>query len=141
MTQLKQYLAAATGTLAVWAGYLTGGLDAALGILFVAMGLDLFTGVVTALMGRSGKTAAGSFRSAAMFSGLTKKLLMLTIVVLAALTDRAAGTAGICRTAAIAFYTANEALSVLENARRMGVPFPRALEEKLKALRGEGEEE
>lgn len=137
MTEIRNWAAACTGTLAVWLGYLTGGLDTALKIMFIAMGLDVASGVLTALTGRSAKTADGRFRSGAVCAGITKKLMMLLVVMAATLTDRLAGSGGVCRTAAIAFYTANEALSILENAGRVGVPLPRALREAISRLKGD----
>ena len=78
----------AGATALTWLSWLVGGWDAALGVMFVAMGLDYITGVATAALGRSAKTADGSFASSAAFAGLTKKLLMLVIVALAVLVDR-----------------------------------------------------
>ena len=137
MNGIRGWIAACTGTAAAWFGYLTGGVDAALGVMFVAMGLDIASGVLTALAGRSEKTADGRFRSRAVCAGITKKLMMLCVVMAATLTDRLAGTGGVCRTAAIAFYTANEAMSILENAGRVGVPLPKALRDAIGKLKGD----
>ena len=116
---------------------LLGGWDAPLMLMFTAMGLDWCAGILTALCGKSDKTADGRFRSSAAFRGLTKKLLMLAVIALAVLVDRMTGTDGICRSAAIGFYAADEGMSILENARALGVPLPKFVGAALKKLRGE----
>lgn len=135
MENLWKTLAGAGATILTWLTWLVGGWDAALGVMFVAMGLDYVTGVATAAMGRSLKTASGHFRSGVAFMGLTKKLLMVVIVALATLLDRLLMTQGVCRMAAIGFYAANEGLSIIENCTLMGVPFPQSLMDMLEKLR------
>ncbi len=57
-------------------------------------------------------------------------------LIVAAQIDVAMGLNAVCRTAAIAFYTANEAISVLENASALGIgASPRSW---LMCLRAEG---
>lgn len=135
MDHVWKYLSCALATLLTWLTWLVGGWDAVLGVMFVAMALDYVTGVICAIMGRSVKTEDGTFRSSAAFLGLTKKLLMLVIVALAVLVDRLIGTEGICRLAAIGFYAVNEGLSIMENCKRMGVPFPQSILQLLEKLR------
>lgn len=135
MDNLMRFFRGLGATALTWLLWLLGGWDAALGLMFTAMGLDYFTGVLTALLGRSDKTADGGFRSSAAFLGLTKKLLMLVIVALGALVDRLTGAQGVCRLAAIGFYAANDGMSIIENARALGVPFPNGLLALLERLR------
>ena len=135
MDMILKYASCAFATVLTWFTWMVGGWDAVLGVMFVAMGLDYITGVSCAALGCSPKTTDGTFRSSVAFIGLTKKLLMLVIVALAVLVDRLLGTQGICRLAAIGFYSANEGLSIIENCSRMGVPFPQSLLEMLKKLR------
>lgn len=135
METILKYLSGALATLLTWLAWLVGGWDAVLGVMFVAMGLDYMTGVACAAMGRSIKSVDGCFHSSTAFIGLTRKLLMLVIVALAVLVDRLLGTAGVCRMAAIGFYSANEGLSIIENCSRMGVPFPISLLQLLEKLR------
>ncbi len=113
---------------------LLGGWDAALSVMFLMMALDVVSGLATAVMLKSGKTAGGAFRSGAMFRGLTKKLMMLLMVMLAHALDTLLGT-GMCRVTVIGFYAANEALSVVENAAVAGVPFPAGLLKMLERYR------
>jgi len=117
----------ALGTLAAWLCWALGGWDGALQMLFLIMGLDLLTGLLCAGSGKSGKTAGGGFLSGAFFSGLTRKLMVMGLVMLAAALDRLLGTQGVSRLAVIGFYAANEGLSIVENAALLGLPFPRSV--------------
>lgn len=118
-----------------YAGYLLGGWDTALGIMFIFMAVDYVTGVLAAFRGRSDKTAGGGFSSREAFLGVTRKMIMLLIVMLAVALDRLMSTQGVCRIAAIGFYVANEGMSIVENAALLGVPFPKALLRVLESLR------
>ncbi len=74
----------------------------------------------------------------AAFKGLTKKMMMLVIVMLGTALDRMLNTDSICRIAVIGFYAANEGLSILENALALGVPVPDSLRRLLDTLREKG---
>jgi len=140
MAEVWRWICAAVGALGTWIAYLLGGWDAALSLMFIAMGLDYATGVLCALMGRSTKTETGRFISSVAYRGITKKLMMLVIVMVATMVDRLVGTDGVCRIAAIGFYAANEGMSVIENASAMGVPFPKGLLDTLEKLRKRSDE-
>jgi len=135
MDAVWKWICAAVGTLGTWIAYLLGGWDGAIGIMFIAMGTDYFTGILCALMGKSPKTENGYFLSSVAYAGLTKKMMMLVIVTVATMVDRLIGTNGVCRIAAIGFYVANEGMSIIENASAMGVPFPQGLLDTLERLR------
>jgi phage-related holin len=45
------------------------------------------------------------------------------------------GGGSLCRSAVIGFYLANEGLSILENAGRLGLPLPSFLREALRQLK------
>ena len=83
-----------------------GGWDAALGLLFLMMGLDVLCGMIVSFMRRSGLTPGGGFQSRTFFLGLSRKLLMILLVILATALDGLLG-AQICRIAVIRFYCAN----------------------------------
>ena len=86
-------------------------------------------------MGRSTKTETGHLDSKTGFIGLAKKGLMLPMVLMAALLDRALGTdAEVFRSIMNWFYIANEGLSILENLSLAGVPFPQRIREVLEQL-------
>ena len=133
------WICGAAATIGTWLAYLLGGWDAAIGTMFVAMALDYVTGILCALIGRSPKTQTGHFSSAVAFRGITIKMMMLIIIMVATMVDRLLGTEGIARLAAISFYVANEGMSVIENANAMGVPFPRGLLDTLKRVKRRGD--
>ena len=87
---------------------------------------------------RSDKSASGALDSRAGFQGLVKKGMILLLVWLGVLLDRAAG-AGYVRTAVVLFFVGNEGLSLLENLGLMGVPFPAFLRRALQALQEQGD--
>ena len=78
--------------LITWLTQLMGGWDAALSLLFLLMGLDMVTGVITGLMRKSANTPGGGFLSRAFFQGLTRKLMMVLLVILATALDRLLAT-------------------------------------------------
>ena len=123
-----------------------GGWDKLLIVLVAMMAVDYVSGLVVAWLGRSQKTEYGGLSSKVGAHGLAKKGLMMLVVLIAALLDKAIGTAGaMCRDAACWFYIANEGISLLENLSLAGVPFPQKIKELLgqkkdEADGGEGEQ-
>lgn len=73
------------------------------------------------------------------YKGILKKLLMLLVVAVGNLLDNAMGAGGTIRSLVIGFYIANEGISLLENAARCGVPFPKKLLDALIQLRGDSD--
>lgn len=128
-------------TVGAYLGFLLGGWDTALGIMFIFMAVDYVTGVLAAFRGRSDKTSGGGFSSREAFLGITRKMIMLLIVMLAVALDRLLSTEGVCRIAAIGFYVANEGMSIVENAALLGVPFPKALLRVLESLKEKDEKQ
>lgn len=138
MAKYGKQVAGAVSTAGAWLLYLVGGWDAALGALFLLMGLDYVTGLLGAFAGRSGKTPGGHFSSRTAFIGLSKKLMVMLIIALAATLDRLTGDGGVCRSAAIGFYAVNEGLSIMENAATLGVPLPLAMRRALESIQSGG---
>ena len=110
-----------------------GGFDPVFRVLLACMVVDYVSGVIVAIMGRSGKTASGGLDSKIGARGIAKKGLMLLVVLIGTLLDGALGVDAMCRDAVCWFYVANEGLSLVENLNLMGVPFP----EKIKEILGE----
>ena len=111
--------------------YIWGPMDAWLTALIVLMVMDYVTGVIKAAV-------TGKLCSAVGFKGLLKKLLILALVALGAIFAKLIpGADQALRTAVTAFYCANEALSVMENAGEMGVPLPAVLKNAIQKLREE----
>ena len=120
---------------------LYGGWSPALTILVIMMGVDYFTGVLAAATGHSDKTEGGGLSSKAGFTGIARKGVIMLIVLVATLLDRAAGGEGhMFQMAATGYYIANEGLSILENAARMQVPVPAGLKKALEGMRDEREQ-
>ena len=112
-----------------------GGVDTVLKVLVAFMAIDYLTGLAVGWMGRSTKTDTGHLDSKTGFAGLMKKGLMLLMVLMAALLDRALGTdAAVFRGLMVWFYIANEGLSILENLTLAGVPFPQRIRDALEQL-------
>ncbi len=109
-------------------------------VLVVVMSLDYITGVIVAITGHSPKTEGGGLDSKAGFIGIAKKAVIMIVVLLATLLDRALGTdAQVFRTACVCYYIANEGISVVENAGLMGLPVPEAIRKALEQLRDKDE--
>lgn len=113
-------------------GGLFGGWSMLLTVMTAMMAIDYISGVTVAALGRSSKTAHGGLSSKVGAQGLARKGMMLMIVLVASLVDRAMGGGNsMCRDAVCWFYIANEGLSLLENMSLAGVPFPGKLKELL----------
>ena len=137
MNDVTKWLMRAGALVLAWLCRALGGWDGALGLLFLVMGLDLLTGLLCAFHQKSDKTPGGGFLSRAFFLGLTRKLMMAALVMLATALDRMMGSDGVARLAVIGFYAANEGLSILENAALLGLPLPGVLKEALERMKGE----
>lgn len=140
MKKIVEVLSAAGGAVIA---YLTG-LPPILWILVCVMTLDYITGLACGWMGVSPKTEGGGLSSQAAFKGLMKKVLILCVVALAALIDRAVSNGSGVDIAAVEgatcfWFIASEGLSVLENAAAMGIPIPKALLRALEIVKSKGE--
>ncbi len=116
---------------------LLGGVDAPLKALFALMAADLVTGVLKAALN---KDQSSGLSSKTMFLGLGRKLIMLILVMMAVQLDTLLGLDSVSRLAVIGFYVANEALSIVENAALLGVPFPKQVINSLEAMREKEED-
>jgi len=105
-----------------------GGFDGLLRALVVCVILDYLTGVTAACV-------SGGLSSRVGFNGILKKLAVFMVVALASTADAVFGANGAVRGAMIGFFIANEGLSVLENAGKMGLPVPKRLVNMLSELR------
>lgn len=112
--------------------YLFGGFDMILTVLLAFVVIDYITGVVGAFCNHNLSSEVG-------FKGIAKKFLILCIVAVAHLVGQATGIAEI-RSFVIGFYIANEGISILENAGKMGIPFPKRLFKALEQLKGEDDD-
>ena len=109
-------------------GYLFGEWSALLGILLAFVVTDYITGIIAA--GLEGKLS-----SQVGFRGIAKKVIIFVIVAMGHLADNALGLESVLMSAAIFFYLANELISILENAGRIGLPVPGILEKAIALLK------
>lgn len=113
-------------------------------ILIAVMTIDFITGLICGAMGKSQKTENGYISSTTAFVGLMKKALILLVVLLAALLDKAVSTgAGITFEAVMGatclWFIASEGFSILENVARMGIPVPKILMKMLEIMKEKGD--
>lgn len=113
-------------------------------ILIAVMTIDFLTGLICGAMGKSNKTENGYIASNQAFIGLMKKALILLVVLLAALLDKAVATgAGIAFDAVMGatclWFIASEGFSILENVALMGIPVPKILLKLLEIMKEKGE--
>ena len=119
-----------------------GGWDAAMITLVTLMIIDYIMGVlVAAVWHNSPKSETGTLESRAGWKGLCRKGVILLIVLIAARLDILLGTSNIVRNAAIIGYSANELISIVENAGLMGVPIPSIIQKAIDILQKKAEGE
>lgn len=118
------------------ASFLWGRCDGLLLALIAFICLDYITGLIVG-------AAQHRLNSHTSFVGLFKKALILIIVAVAHIIDSQVlgGSASVFRSAACGLYIANEGLSILENAGKLGLPMPKKLRNVLEQLRDKSEEE
>lgn len=122
------------------------GLPPIIWVLLAIMSMDYITGLICGAMGKSPKTEHGGLSSGEAFKGLMKKMLILFVVLLAALLDRAVAMGAGIEFSAVAgatclWFIASEGMSVLENAAAMGVPIPKILLQALELFKSKAGEE
>ncbi|AXM88453.1 holin [Anoxybacillus ayderensis G10] len=113
-------------------GFLFGGWSEALILLLSLVGIDYLTGFLAS-------AAEGKLSSRVGFRGIPKKIMIFVMVAVGHLVDTTIGTNHMFRDAAIFFYCANELVSIIENAGRMGLPVPERLRQTIDILRGKSE--
>lgn len=115
-----------TGIVVSLISFVIGDFDLILKILLCVMICDYITGIMSAIYNKKLSSRIG-------FNGILKKLCILSIICLSNLAGQVVGIEEV-RYIAISFYMGNEAISILENAGKMGVPFPKKLLEILQQL-------
>jgi toxin secretion/phage lysis holin len=111
------------------ASFLFGGWSAALQTLALFVVLDYVTGFAAAF--REGKLSSN-----VGFWGIARKVLIFTIVAAGHMLDQLLGDGHMLRDGAVTFYIANEAISIVENVGRLGVPIPDRIRQAIEILRG-----
>lgn len=139
MRKLPEILAAIGGAIL---SFFTG-LPPIIWVLLAVMTMDYITGILCGIAGKSEKTANGGLSSGEAFKGLLKKMIIILVVLLAALLDRAVTmSAGIdfeaVAGATCLWFIAAEGMSILENAAKLGVPIPKILLNALELFKSKG---
>jgi toxin secretion/phage lysis holin len=119
----------AMATIVVVISHLIGGWSPTMWPLGIIMILDMITGFARATRQQAVSSTEMGWRG-------IKKLLTITLVIMAAQLDRVLGDGSghVVRDALIIYYIVVEALSVVENTAACGVPYPEWLTTVLKQL-------
>jgi toxin secretion/phage lysis holin len=97
--------------------YMFGGWGSLLTVLTFMIMVDYFTGIIAAGIEKKLCSRKG-------FRGIAQKLLIFVLVSVAHMIDVIIGVEHLIRDATIIFYIMNEIISILENAKRVGLPIP-----------------
>lgn len=131
---MKENITTSIGVAAGVLSRLIGGFDMPVMALVACMAVDYITGLIVAgVFHSSPKTAGGGLDSHVGWKGLARKCVTLLLVVIGNLADALLGQCCI-RDAVVIGFCANECLSILENAGRMGIRIPQALTNALERL-------
>ena len=99
------------------------------------MVLDYITGLIAAWINKEISSEVG-------FKGLAKKFLILIFIALAHILDvNVLNTYPVLQSAVMMFFIANEGISLIENAAKLGLPIPGKLLDVLKQLKKQGDSE
>ena len=128
-TVIDTFLAYGLGVI-IW---FLGGIDEPLKILLGCAVIDYLSGVSVAF-------SECKLNSRIGFKGILKKCVMFSLVGISNLIGGLISGGEAVRTIVILFYIGNEGLSIMENAFKLGVPFPKALREKFEQFRAENKE-
>ncbi len=135
MNKLSDIIKSASAVLGGFLGWFLGGADGFLYALVVFVALDYLTGVMCAVFDKKLSSEVG-------FRGICKKVLIFLLVGMGNVLDLYILKNGaVIRTAVIFFYTANEGISLLENAGRLGLPVPKKILGALEQLKKKGEDD
>lgn len=119
-----------TGGIAIL-GYFLGGYDVMMVTLLIFMVVDYLSGVINAIIKKKLCSSIGA-------KGIGKKIYILLLVGTINLLGNAIHIEEL-RYLVISFYLANEGISIIENASKIGVPIPNKIKDVLVQLK-EGEE-
>ena len=118
-----------SGAVGAVIGFLYGEITGLFIAIIALMALDYVTGILCGI-------AAKALSSEVGFRGLVKKLMVLVIIAVGHLVDTyIIGTGSALMMAVILFFAANEGISILENAAKLGLPIPKKLRDILEQLR------
>lgn len=109
--------------------YIFGGWDTCLIVLVIFMALDYATGVMGGMVQKKLNSHVG-------FVGILRKATIIIVLIVAVLLDRLINKGTwVFRTLVCYFYIANEGISLLENAAKIGVPVPKKIIDVLEQIK------
>ena len=110
-------------------GFLFGDCDGLMIALIGLIVMDYISGVIAAVVEKKLSSEVGA-------KGIAKKIFMLLIVAVANIVDiNVIGEGHVLKSVTVIFYLANECISLIENAGRLGVPVPKKLLDVLEQLK------
>ncbi len=114
-------------------GFIFGDLNGLMIALVALIILDYISGVIAAVVEKKLSSEVGA-------KGIAKKIFMLLIVAVANIVDiNVIGEGHVLKSVTVVFYIANECISLIENAGRLGVPVPKKLLDVLEQLKSKEE--
>lgn len=117
------------------AGFIWGEFNGLFYALLTFMVFDYLSGVLVAVHKKKLSSAVG-------FKGIAKKVFILILVAVGHIIGvYVFGSGEVCRDMVIGFYLANEGISILENAAKLGLPLPKKLLAILEQLRSKNDDE
>lgn len=116
----KNWFSAVFGICAGYIIDLFGGWSASLTTLIIFMVIDYITGIIQAILGKSLKSENGKLNSKVGFKGISKKVLMLLMVVVGRRIDITFNITYV-REMIILSYIMNEFISIIENLSTLGI--------------------
>ncbi len=129
MIEMNDFFKAVTAFFCTAFSFVFGNMDGMFIALIALIVLDYISGVIAAIAEKNLSSAVGA-------KGIAKKLFMLLIVAVANIVDiNVIGEGHVLRTVTTIFYIANECISLIENAGRLGVPVPKKLMDVLEQLK------
>ena len=122
------------GAVGGFLGWFLGGVDGFMYALVTFVVFDYVTGLMVAVLEHKLSSEVG-------FRGIFKKVLIFVLVGVGNIIDvHVIKNGSAIRTAVIFFYVANEGISIIENAAKIGLPIPQKLKDILEQLKKEGED-
>lgn len=137
---LKEMICTVVGMVGAAISSAFGSMTTSLRVLVALMVIDYVTGLVCAgVFHKSAKSENGALDSNACWKGLVRKGMILTLVLVGHYLDIALEINYVKNFVCIAF-TANEAVSITENAGLMGIPVPKVIMNAIDILKEKGNE-
>ena len=132
---MEKFIQTIAAEICIIVGFLYGKADGLIYALLAFIILDYVTGLAVACINKNLSSEVG-------FKGIAKKVVILLLVAVGNILDiYILGGGVVCRSTVIGFYLANEGISILENAGKLGIPLPKKLISVLKQLKNDNNKE